>query len=72
MTQDSRRRTIAKTCTFRVIVFLTGLFILKTHFTQSDELMMLSMNGAGMLVYYLHDRAWLRVGWGNEEEEDNE
>ncbi|MFW6231166.1 MAG: DUF2061 domain-containing protein [Nanoarchaeota archaeon] len=63
---ESRKRTLAKAITFRIVATLATVLII---FFFTEE-MTLSF-GIGIVdfvsklfVYYVHERAWEKVGWG--------
>jgi len=63
---DTRKRSIAKTFTFRIIATITTM-VLVLIFTGS-----LALAGAigaldmisKLIIYYLHERVWDKVSWG--------
>lgn len=63
---DQRKRTIAKTISYRVVAAVATIVIVYA-FTSEVALSL----GVGavevvtkMVLYYGHERAWSRVGWG--------
>lgn len=64
--QTSKRRSLAKTVTWRLTGTLDTL-ILSWIITGSTTLagaIALSEVGTKMLLYFLHERAWAHVPWG--------
>lgn len=64
--QSSRRRSLAKTVTWRVTGTLDTL-ILSWIITGSATFagaIALSEVGTKMLLYFFHERAWAHVSWG--------
>jgi adenylylsulfate kinase len=65
--KETHQRSIAKTISWRIIATLTTA-VLVFSFTGSFEIAV----GVGalevvlkLLFYYLHERTWASVGWGN-------
>jgi len=63
---DTRKRSIAKTITFRIIATLATI-ILVLVFTGS--LTLAGTIGAldlvsKLIIYYTHERAWDKISWG--------
>ena len=63
---ESRKRSIAKTITFRIVATLTT-FILVLIFTNEIKIALgLSIVEffSKIIVYYVHERIWTKVRWG--------
>ena len=64
----SKKRSLAKTITWRVIA-TTDTFILAWLFT-SDEVIAASIAGlevvTKLILYYVHERGWSALEWGQE------
>ena len=70
---ESRKRTIAKTISFRVLATLSTMALV---YAATGELALAGIVGGidaviKTLLYYFHERAWNRVGWENHEESAN-
>ena len=64
---DKRQKSIAKAISWRVIATLTTVSLV---FIYTKELSLAAEIGVfevmlKMLFYYLHERGWNRVKWGN-------
>lgn len=68
--QDSKRRHIAKTLTWRVIASVTTFLIARWFFsddpnaTEKATWVALSEAAIKMLLYYFHERAWYSSNFG--------
>ena len=63
---ETRKRTLAKTATFRVtatLVTVILVFILTRNWILSGSIGVIDVISK-TVVYYLHERAWDRVSWG--------
>jgi uncharacterized membrane protein len=62
----SKRRSLAKSITWRliaiVVTFLVG-FVMTGSLTFAASLSLLS-NLINFVLYYLHERVWLKIHWG--------
>ena len=62
----SKRRSLAKSITWRliaiVVTFLVG-FVMTGSLTFAASLSLLS-NLINFVLYYLHERVWLKINWG--------
>lgn len=64
---DTRKRSIAKTATFRVwtILLLTVMLWLWFDLTLSQTVSyVITVNVLQTLSYYVHERLWERCRWG--------
>lgn len=66
MTDEIRMRAIAKAMTYRIIVAITLAVI--TWFYTGDlfdtSAISITYTVIATVVYYFHERAWLKVKWG--------
>jgi uncharacterized membrane protein len=62
----SKRRSLAKSITWRliaiVVTFLVG-FVMTGSLAFAASLSLLS-NLINFVLYYLHERVWLKIHWG--------
>jgi uncharacterized membrane protein len=62
----SKRRSLAKSITWRliaiVVTFLVG-FVMTGSLAFAASLSLLS-NLINFILYYLHERVWLKINWG--------
>ena len=63
---DSRARSWVKSIIWRVIgiVILGALVWLFTHDWQETTLITITFHTIRLVLYYYHERAWERIGWG--------
>lgn len=64
--KDSRKRSILKTATWRVVATLSTTLI---AYAFTGELLIAIEIGsveviANLVLYYLHERGWEQIGWG--------
>jgi len=63
---DSRKRSIVKTITFRIIASITTMilvFIFTDNFTLAGIIGILDLISK-LAIYYLHERVWNKTSWG--------
>ncbi len=71
MHHDLRRRTIFKSITMRITIILLDLvviFLITRKVDTTIEIMILS-NLVSTVAYYLHERVWTNVRWGQHQHE---
>jgi len=63
---DSKTRSWVKSIVWRVIgvVILGGLAWLVTGDWGQTTLITLTFHSIRLVLYYFHERAWERIGWG--------
>ncbi|MCD6406378.1 DUF2061 domain-containing protein [Candidatus Aerophobetes bacterium] len=67
--KETRKRSLVKALTYRVIVTLVA-FLLAYHYTESVEKsiqIIVYYYLGSVIIYFLHERLWLRIRWGREE-----
>jgi len=66
---ESKIRSWVKSIVWRLIgVFiLGGIAWLFTHSWQQTTLITLIFHGVRTVLYYFHERIWLRINWGRDE-----
>lgn len=62
--RESRRRTLVKTISWRVVAVLNSYVALITFSQHGDLFKAVAMNVSGFLIYYLFERTWNGIGWG--------
>ncbi len=68
---SSHGRSLAKSITWRFLATLTTMslvYLFTSNFKTSVELGGLELM-AKLMLYYLHERYWLRIKWGLKNEE---
>ena len=61
---ESKKRTISKTISWRIVAILNSFLVLSFEVTEDNFLNALYMNITGFCVYYLFERIWNRIQWG--------
>ncbi len=63
---DSRKRSIAKSITYRIIciISLSTITYLITRDLQEMTVIVVIFQSLQILLYYLHERSWNMVKWG--------
>ena len=70
---DTHARSWVKSITWRVI----GIFILGgitwffTHDWEQTSLITITFHSIRLVLYYYHERAWQRIGWGRKKVEED-
>jgi uncharacterized membrane protein len=66
MSNDTQKRTIVKTITYKTSILIEGLII--TYLITGDVKTTLILTGtknlATLFVYYFHERIWNKIKWG--------
>ena len=65
---ETRRRSITKSITFRIIVIVSDLVViyLVTKRVSTTIVLTVFTNIASTLLYFMHERVWNGVTWGKE------
>ena len=64
---DSQNRSIAKTFSFRILATLTTIlivYLLTGNYTIAGKIGLMEFLSK-LILYYLHERMWLKISWGN-------
>lgn len=61
---ESKKRTLVKTVSWRIIAILNSFLVLTVNITDDNFLNALYMNITGFCVYYLFDRIWGKINYG--------
>jgi uncharacterized membrane protein len=70
---EKRIRSLAKGISWRIIATLTTFLLAVVIFHEDPNVLMKAGTVAGLefglklLIYYLHERAWLSIHWGIKE-----
>lgn len=73
-THTQKRRSLAKSFTFRILVILSDLTVIYfiTHRADVTIGLTIMTNLFSTLLYFLHERVWSRISWGrNNNSNDN-
>jgi uncharacterized membrane protein len=62
---ESRKRSIAKTITFRIIGIIVTLFITYAFLGNVEQSIWFTilLNVTGLLLFYFHERVWNMIPW---------
>jgi adenylylsulfate kinase len=63
---ETKKRSIIKSVTFRILVVLMDLLIIYALTKRADTTIVLTVltNATSTMLYFLHERAWNNLGWG--------
>lgn len=64
MFQETKKRTITKAITWRVVAVLNSYLTLIIFSATGDFGKSLLMNISGFFAFYIFERIWNAVGWG--------
>jgi uncharacterized membrane protein len=62
----SKKRSLAKSITWRLIAIVTtfAVGLVMTGSIAFSASLSLVSNGINFVLYYIHERFWLKVSWG--------
>jgi len=61
---ETKKRTILKTFSWRVVAILNSFLVLTVNLTDNNFLNALYMNITGFIVYYFFERIWNKIKYG--------
>jgi uncharacterized membrane protein len=61
---ETKKRTILKTFSWRVVAILNSFLVLTVNITDNNFLNALYMNITGFIVYYFFERIWNKIKYG--------
>jgi uncharacterized membrane protein len=61
---ETKKRTILKTFSWRVVAILNSFLVLTVNVTDNNFLNALYMNITGFIVYYFFERIWNKIKYG--------
>ena len=61
---ETKKRTILKTFSWRVVAILNSFLVLTVNVTDNNFLNALYMNITGFIVYYFFERIWNTIKYG--------
>ena len=66
--KETRKRSITKSVTFRILVIVSDLIIVYvlTHRVIDTVAITVFTNVASTIFYFLHERLWNNIGWGRQ------
>jgi uncharacterized membrane protein len=68
MFKETKKRSIYKALSWRVVALLNSWIVLALAFTQSSFWNAFVMNIIGFVLYFIFERVWNNIGWGRIEE----
>ena len=68
MFKETKKRSIYKSLSWRVIALLNSWIVLALSFTQSSFLNALTMNIIGFFLYFIFERMWNKIKYGKIED----
>ena len=64
---ETKKRTILKTFSWRVVAILNSFLVLTVNVTDNNFLNALYMNITGFIVYYFFERLWNKIKYGKQQ-----
>jgi uncharacterized membrane protein len=61
---ETKKRTILKTISWRMVAILNSFLVLTVNITDSNFLNALYMNITGFVIYYGFERIWNKIKYG--------
>jgi len=68
MFKETKKRSIYKALSWRVIALLNSWIVLSSSFTDSNFLNAFTMNVIGFFLYFIFERFWNKIKYGKIEE----
>ena len=65
---ETKKRTIWKAISWRVVALFNSWIVLALSFTQSSFWNALVMNIIGFVLYFIFERIWNKISYGRVEE----
>ena len=65
---ETKKRTILKTISWRLIAILNSFLVLTVNLTNNNLLNALYMNITGFVVFYVFERIWNKIKYGRLQE----
>lgn len=64
MFKETKKRTITKVITWRIIATLNSYLILILFVATGNIWKAILMNISGFFIFYVFERVWNRINWG--------
>jgi uncharacterized membrane protein len=64
---ETKKRTILKTFSWRMVAILNSFLVLTVNVTDNNFLNALYMNITGFIVYYFFERLWNKIKYGKQQ-----
>ena len=65
---ETKKRTILKTISWRLVAILNSFLVLTVNLTDNNFLNALYMNITGFVVFYMFERIWNKIKYGRLQE----
>ena len=65
---ETKKRTIIKTFSWRIVAILNSFLVLTVNVTDNNFLNALYMNITGFIVYYFFERLWNKIKYGKQKQ----
>lgn len=65
---ETKKRTILKTISWRLVAILNSFLVLTVNLTDNNFLNALYMNITGFVVFYVFERIWNKIKYGRLQE----
>ena len=65
---ETKKRTILKTISWRLVAILNSFLVLTVNLTNNNLLNALYMNITGFVVFYVFERIWNKIKYGRLQE----
>jgi len=63
---ETKKRTLIKTISWRLVAILNSFLVLTINITDSNIWNAIYMNITGFVIYYVFDRIWSKINFGRE------
>ena len=67
MFAETKKRTILKTISWRLIAILNSFLVLTVNLTNNNLLNALYMNITGFVIFYIFERIWNKIKYGKQQ-----
>jgi uncharacterized membrane protein len=61
---ETKKRTLFKTISWRIVAILNSFLVLTVDITDSNLWNAIYMNITGFVVFYVFDRIWSKINYG--------
>ena len=69
MFRETKKRTITKVITWRVLATLNSYIVLILFVTTGSLMKAILMNMSGFVIFYVFERVWNSIQWGKVKED---
>ena len=64
MIVETKKRTLFKTLSWRMVAVINSFLVLSVNITDNNFLNAVYMNITGFVVYFLFERIWSKINYG--------